>query len=246
MKVKALVLLAMFYTVAAYADVVDNIREAIERSGLNAPVEEVVSGPMPGIYTLKLEGGRVLYTSENGEYFIQGRIHHFTGGKMVNVTAQQEMSGVSKAVRKVANDDMIRFSADNPQAEITVFTDTSCPFCHKLHEDMDELNEAGITVRYLAYPRQGLKSEAYETMVSVWCSANRQEALSEAIDDDDVDAEDCDNPVKDQFRLGQLIGVKGTPTIIFQDGSLVSGYRSPEVIIKAAKAAAQNDQFKTR
>lgn len=241
MKVKALALLAAFCTFAAHADAVDKIREAIERSGLNAPVEEIVSGPMPGIYTLKLEGGRVLYTSENGEYFIQGRIHQFKDGAMVNVTAQQEMSGVSKAIGEIANDDMIRFSADYPQAEITVFTDISCPFCHKLHDHMDELNDAGITVNYLAYPREGLKSDDYQTMVSVWCSGDRQKALSKAIDGDDVETAECSNPVKDQFRLGQLIGVKGTPTIIFADGSLISGYRPPEMIIKAAKARLQSN-----
>jgi len=228
----------LFLSSPVSANPIALIQEHIKESGLNVPIEEIVAGPMPGIYTIEMRGGRVLYVSENGRYFIQGNIHHFSDGKMANLTAAQEKSGVSKSIGKISTDAKISFVADNPQAEITVFTDTSCPFCHKLHEHMDELNEAGVTVRYLAYPREGLESEAYETMVSVWCSENRREALSEAIDDDDVDAAECANPVKDQFHLGQLIGVKGTPTIIFQDGSLVSGYRSPELIIKAAKAAA--------
>ncbi len=229
----------LFLSASVSADPVETIRNSIEESGLNAPVAGIVPGPIPGLYTVKMKGGRVLYASEDGQYFIQGRIHQFNDGKMVNLTAEQERAGISKAIDDVPSDEMIRFVADSPQAEVTVFTDTSCPFCHKLHEHIDELYEAGVTVRYLAYPRQGLKSDAYQTMVSVWCSEDRQEALSDAIDDDDVDAEDCSNPVKDQFRLGQLIGVKGTPTIIFQDGSLISGYRTPEIIIKAAKAAAE-------
>jgi len=228
----------LFLTVSVSANPIALIQKNIEKSGLNVPAEEISPGPFPGIYTIKMAGGRVLYASEDGQYFIQGRIHHFNDGKMVNLTAEQERSGISKAIDNIPPDDVIRFAAEDSWAEVTVFTDTSCPFCHKLHEHMDELNQAGIDVRYLAYPRQGLESEAYETMVSVWCSEDRQEALSEAIDDDDVDAAECANPVKDQFRLGQLIGVKGTPTIIFQDGSLVSGYRSPEVIVQAAKAIA--------
>lgn len=189
---------------------------------------------MPGIYTIKMTGGRVLYASEDGQYFIQGSVHHFSDGKMVNLTAGQEKLGISEAIGEIPADAMISFVAKSPKAEITVFTDTSCPFCHKLHEHIDELNEAGVTVHYLAYPRQGLESEAYNAMVSVWCSDNRQRALSEAIENDEAREGSCVNPVKDQYLLGQLIGVKGTPTIIFQDGSVVSGYRKPDSIIKAA------------
>ncbi len=37
---------------------------------------------------------------------------------------------------------------------ITVFTDITCGYCHKLHEQMADYNALGITVRYLAFPRQ--------------------------------------------------------------------------------------------
>lgn len=229
-------ILLLFWTASVSANPASLIAKSIKESGLGLSVEEIKSGPMPGIYTVQMTGGRVLYASDDGQYFIQGSIHHFNDGQMVNITVAQEKEGISKAIKKIPLNTMVSFKASEPQTEITVFTDTSCPFCHRLHEHIDELNDEGITVRYLAYPRQGLESEAYNTMVSVWCSGNRQKALSEAIEHDDVKPENCANPIKDQYLLGQLIGVKGTPTIIFQDGSVVSGYRKPDAIIEAALA----------
>jgi len=229
-----LAIVLLLWTASASANPISLIAESINESGLNLSVEEIRSGPMPGIYTIQMTGGRVLYASGDGQYFIQGSIHRFSDGQVENLTAAQEKEGISEAINKVPLDAMIIFEAEKPKAAITVFTDTSCPFCHKLHEHIGELNDEGVTVRYLAYPRQGLESKAYSTMVSVWCSSDRQRALSEAIESDDVKAQICANPVKDQYLLGQLIGVKGTPTIIFQDGLVVSGYRKPDEIIEAA------------
>jgi hypothetical protein len=32
---------------------------------------------------------------------------------------------------------------------VYVFTDASCPYCHKLHEHIPEINAKGIEVRYM-------------------------------------------------------------------------------------------------
>lgn len=53
---------------------------------------------------------------------------------------------------------MIVYKAPDEKHVITVFTDITCGYCHKLHEEMKDYNALGITVRYLAFPRQGLES----------------------------------------------------------------------------------------
>ena len=214
----------------------DVIRKSMERADLGAKIEFIEPSEMPGLYTVGLEGGRVLYASKDGRFFLHGRLYKAADGKTINLTDQQERKGIARTIAGLDESEMIIFPADNEKAVITVFTDTSCPFCHKLHEEIEDINEAGITIRYLAYPRQGLKSEAYENMVSVWCSANRRKAFSEAIDDDRIKAPSCENPVKEHYLLGQQIGLQGTPTLIFEDGSVVSGYRPAETIRKMAES----------
>lgn len=34
----------------------------------------------------------------------------------------------------------------------------------------------------------------------------------------------CENPVLEQFQLGQQVGVTGTPAIVLEDGKVVRGY----------------------
>ena len=230
-------LIFFFFVVSANADEnSDLIRQSMEKANLGAKVDYIEPSEMPGLYVIGLEGGRVLYASEDGEFFIQGRLYKSEKGKTINLTERQERVGISKAIADIPESEVVVFKAKNETDIITVFTDTSCPFCHKLHEEIDEINDLGITVHYLAYPREGLNSPAYKTMTSVWCSTDRRSALSRAIDEEDIDTQSCDDPVKKHYLLGQQIGLRGTPTIVFSNGSMISGYRPPEVIKKIADA----------
>ena len=51
---------------------------------------------------------------------------------------------------------MIVYKAANEKYVITVFTDISCPYCQNCIK-VPELNKQGVTVRYLAFPRNGVK-----------------------------------------------------------------------------------------
>ncbi len=48
---------------------------------------------------------------------------------------------------------------------------------------MKGYNELGITVRYLAYPRQGPTVDVADTMAAIWCADDPVKAMSEAKDD---------------------------------------------------------------
>lgn len=210
----------------------EKIQASMESSDLGAVVEFIEPSPMAGLYTVGLEGGRVLYASEDGRFFIQGRLYQAKEGGTINLTDKKEREGLARTISKLDKSRMIVFPAENEEAVVTVFTDTSCPFCHKLHEEIEDINEAGITIRYLAYPRQGLDSDAYKNMVAVWCSENPREAFTDAIDGDRMESTNCQNPVKDDYLLGQQIGLQGTPSLIFENGAMVSGYRDAETIKK--------------
>ena len=60
--------------------------------------------------------------------------------------------------------EMLVFSpaAENIKATITVFTDIDCGYCRKLHQEVPALNDMGVAVRYLAYPRAGIGSLSYD------------------------------------------------------------------------------------
>ncbi|MEQ8495172.1 MAG: thioredoxin fold domain-containing protein, partial [Gammaproteobacteria bacterium] len=80
--------------------------------------------------------------------------------------------------------------------------------------------------------RAGLDSESYDKVAAVWCSADRQGAMTAAKAGKPVDAPQCDNPVAAQFELGQAMGVNGTPAVYTPDGRQLGGYVPADRLIK--------------
>ena len=129
-------------------------------------------------------------------------------------------------------DKMIVYGPKDAKRHITVFTDIDCGYCRKLHNEMPELTAAGIQVRYLAYPRAGVGSKSHKKYVSVWCNSDQQTAMTDAKAGRDVPVASCENPVEESFELGRKVGVEGTPTIIFDDGTLTPGYLPSATLIE--------------
>ena len=75
---------------------------------------------------------------------------------------------------------------------------------------MDDYNKAGIRIRYLFYPRAGVKSPSYDKAVSVWCADDRLQAMTDSKAGKDVENKSCENPVMSHMQLGQEMGVTGT------------------------------------
>ena len=230
--------LSLAASVALAADPDQAIRATLTKLQPDMPIEAIAESPMNGLFQVHLQGGRMLYASADGQFLVQGNLYQIKDGNAVNLTRQAESKGIAKAVNDVPTSEMVVFSPKEPaKAHITVFTDTDCGYCQKLHNEVPELNRRGIEVRYMAFPRQGVGSHGYNTMVSVWCAKDRQAAMDKAKSREELPAASCDNPVTKQYELGQMIGVNGTPAIVLGNGELIPGYQpAPQLAEIALKA----------
>lgn len=210
------------------------IRQALKSLDANLPIEAIAESPMSGIYQVQLEGGRQLYTSADGQFLIQGYLFQVKNGKAVNLTEIEESRAVAKQINAIPAKEMVVFAPKAPKTHITVFTDTDCGYCQKLHSEVPELNRLGVEVRYVAFPRQGLNSPAAKELASVWCSKDRQAAMNLAKTRQAVPEADCDNPVAKQYQLGQMIGVNGTPAIVLANGKMIPGYQPAPQLARIA------------
>ncbi|MGV8843496.1 MAG: DsbC family protein [Pseudomonas sp.] len=213
------------------------IRKALLALQPDLPIEAIAPSPLAGIYQVQLQGGRLLYASADGQFLIQGSLLQLKDGQAVDLTAQAQSQGIVKELDKIARKDMVVFTPKVAKTHITVFTDTDCVYCQKLHSEVPELNRLGIEVRYLAFPRQGVGSHGYNGLVSVWCAKDQQAAMTQAKSRKELPAGTCDNPVAQQYQLGQLLGVNGTPAIILADGQMIPGYRPAAELAKLALQA---------
>ena len=236
----AVVALAGTFSTFVLADAAPEqaIRKTLDTLKLELPVESIAPSPLNGLYEVKLKGGRVLYASADGQFVVQGYLFQVQNGKPVNLTEKTERLAISKTINAIPAAEMVVYPAvGETKSHITVFTDTTCPYCHKLHEEVGELNKMGVEVRYLAFPRQGLGSPGDEQLQAVWCSKDRKGAMDRMVDGKDIKAAKCDNPVTKQYELGQSIGVNGTPAIVLADGQVVPGYQPAAQVAKLALGA---------
>ncbi|NQD80142.1 DsbC family protein [Pseudomonas seleniipraecipitans] len=236
-RIFAAMALGLVSTLGHAADPDKTIRENLLSIQPDLPIEAIAESPMPGVYQVQLKGGRQLYASADGQFVMQGYLFQFKDGQAVNLTEVEESRAVAKQINAIPAKDMVVFAPKEPKAHITVFTDTDCGYCQKLHSEVAELNKQGIEVRYLAFPRQGLGSKGAKDLASVWCAKDRQAAMNQAKSRQSVAEATCDNPVAQQYQLGQMIGVNGTPAIILENGKMIPGYQPAAQLAKLALEA---------
>jgi thiol:disulfide interchange protein DsbC len=226
--------LGLASSVAMAADADQAIRKTLQTIQPDLPVEAIAESPMPGVYQVQLQGGRQLYASEDGQFLLQGYLFQVKDGAAVNLTEQAESQGVAKTIAAIPASEMVVFAGKESKTHITVFTDTDCGYCQKLHSEVPELNRLGVEVRYLAFPRQGLGSAAAKELANVWCAKDKQQAMDLAKTRQAVPDAQCDNPVAKQYALGQMIGVTGTPAIVLANGKIIPGYQPAPQLAKIA------------
>lgn len=182
--------------------------------------------PVSGIKRIKM-GGNHLYVTDDGRYVFTGALVDLKTNR--NLTQELVEADARAMLDAVPDADKVVFKAVGEQkAVIDVFTDTSCPYCKKLHREVPQLQSAGVTVRYIAYPRGGKRGPGYTGLRQVWCAPDPVKAM----DDAKLDrapaggAADCQraNLVDQGFDLGGELGIQGTPAIYLPSGKLVSGY----------------------
>ena len=160
----------------------------------------------------------------------------------VNLSEQARTLSRRELMSSVGDDQAITFSPAKVKHRVTVFTDVDCTYCRKLHSQIDEYLAHGIEVRYLLYPRNGPASSSWNTSEDVFCARDQNQALTAAKLSRGFETQKCNSSaVTDNYSLGRDVGVSGTPAIIFDDGTLLSGYLPPEALsLRLQQQAAAN------
>jgi thiol:disulfide interchange protein DsbC len=199
-----------------------------------AKIEDLKPSPIPGIYEFTQDAD-VSYLTADGKYFLDGNLYDMQSRE--NLTEQLRTHARLAMIAAVPESEMLIFSPPNPKYTITVFTDVDCQYCRKLHSEMAELNRLGVRVRYMFFPRTGPNTESWRKAEVVWCSANRNDALTRAKAGAQLDMnKTCSpTPVAREYALGESIGVRGTPAIVTESGDFIAGYLPPKELVAQLK-----------
>ena len=195
------------------------LKQALAKRLPAIKVDSVTATPLAGLYQV-IVGSQVVYMDANAEYMLDG--------DMVNLRTRKNYSEDAKfnirlsVLKELGEKNMLVYRPEKVEHKITVITDIDCPYCRRLHSELNQYMESNVEVRYIFMPLKGEKDK--EKTESVWCAADRKEALNQAKAGGDVETKTCDNPLDKQMAAAQKLGVRGTPAIILETGEMLPGY----------------------
>jgi len=196
-------------------------------------LEDVRISPVNGVYEIT-RGSEVSYVTADGRYVILGDLYDID--QESNLSENRRRGIRARMIDNVPESEMLVFSPKDPKYTITVFTDIDCGYCRRLHSQINEYNRLGIRVRYMFFPRSGPDTESWHKAETVWCSSNRNDALTRAKNDEPIKAPKCPaDIVSRDYELGHKLGVEGTPAIFLASGEMLPGYSPPGQLVKYLK-----------
>ena len=204
--------------VAAESDV-DELKKSLAERLPQYEVSKIDTTPVDGLYQVII-GGQVIYMTKDARYMLDGNL--------VDLSTKKNYSEDAMSVIRLSQIDglgeekMVVYTPETVKHTITVVTDIDCPYCRRLHSEMDQYLDGGVKVRYIFMPLKGQGD--YKTTVTVWCSKDQNDALDKAKAGTQLEAKDCENPIDEHLKVARNLGVRGTPAIILQDGSMLPGY----------------------
>ncbi len=207
---------------------------------------------MSGLYEINI-GGQNMIVEKNGRYAFIGDFYDLK--EMRNISEEIKTAAMKEKIKEViptfTDSDLVVFSPEEGVKNIGtlyVFTDPTCGYCQKLHHEVDQYLAAGVSVKYIPYPRSGVSNNGkdYNELKKIYCSDNGQQAMTDFKNGvagskyDAFGSEDkCHEMVEKGYLAGQQIGMSGTPFLYMSTtGDTIPGYNSASVIIERFKAAA--------
>ena len=229
--------LSMCLCVFAKADDVPPVVLTVAASLLpDTEPDRVEPAPVVGFYQA-IFGTRVVYLSADGRYLLYGDLIDIN--KNLNLTEDARRAGRRQVIEDLDEAGMVVFAPQDVESTITVFTDTSCGYCVKLHQEITQTVAGGVKVRYVGFPRAGVNSASGETLVSVWCSDNPQQAMTDAKMGFAIETKTCQTQIGRHIEAAELVGVRGTPTIVLEDGTVIPGYVPAGELVERSNRAAE-------
>lgn len=228
LKTAASLLLVTVSQVSAAADVPDKLKQSFVEAMMNfdagGQLEVVVPDSETGLYLLITDVGGTAYINKSADTLYMGSVLKYEDGQVINKTRD----ALVDRARAIPPEWTVEYKGKGKEVGVvSVFFDVSCSYCKAMHSAVKELNNYGVTVRYIAYPRAGLNSEDAQVMRSIWCRPNATKNLDEYLEGYQTaeslaglttNPNDCGVDVVEKgYYLGKSVRIKGTPALLFEN-----------------------------
>nr|WP_066568220.1 DsbC family protein [Snodgrassella sp. CFCC 13594] len=219
----------------ASAEITRTLSAKLEKTyqGQNLKVLSVNATPVAGLYEVLVTGNQIVYVDSKANYMLVGDLLDINTRKSLTEARLSEINKIDFAQLPLEN--AIKEVRGNGRQKIAVFADPDCPFCKKLEEEFEQLTD--VTIYTFLMPIPSLHPQAEPKSVQIWCQKDRVTAWTNWMRRNVAPptVADCPNPVAQTMALGEKFGFNGTPTVIFPNGKVQSGYMDKAALETALK-----------
>lgn len=185
----------------------------------NAQIKDVKLAPAGGLWQIDLEvNGRMgaVFLDFSKKYLIP---------QVIPIEAIKKQEPRKTDFSKIPLKDAVVMGAQDAKKKVVVFTDPDCPYCRKLHDEMKQVlaKRKDVAFHLILHPLP-MHKEAYKKSQAVLCEKNL-DLLDNAFAGKAVPEPKCGNePVERNIALANKLEFRGTPTLVREDGTVLSGY----------------------
>ena len=201
---------------------------------LKGKVDNVLSvkiSEVPGLWVLEavFQGKTIpLYLDFSKKFIFSGNVIRLQDGE--NITPQPPIETVD--VTSIPLKDAIILGDPKAPHKIIVFDDPQCPFCQKLHPEMEHIVMTRKDVAFFIkmFPLQS-HPNSYEKAKTIICTKSAK-LLAQSLAGQPLPPPVCEtDQVEQNIKLGEKLHIHSTPTLIFPSGKVFPGFKSADAIL---------------
>jgi thiol:disulfide interchange protein DsbC len=214
--------------------------------GLVDRVDSVDFAEVPGLYVVEVTSKgkkHIVYIDFSENFVIAGNVVRLADRS--NITRNKLMESRRVDLTTISVDNAIIMGNPKAPKKAFVFTDPQCPYCKKLHPELQKVVETDPDIVFFIklFPLVKLHPDSLRISQSIICE-NSLELLEDSFNGKPIPDPTCDTDAIDRtIELARDLGITSTPTMILPDGRVAPGYKKAEDILKLKKSEVSKNLF---